>query len=259
MTDPYTECIFCGGTPVTEEDVIPKWLWRSLPQSMIWRYEADVPGPNGRLIKQKAKNRNVPFLKVRAVCGDRIPGQAEGCNSTWMSALQREAGPWIDEMRQGHDVDLTPTVQGKLAAWAAMTSTMTLAKLGDPPRADAREDLMRYGDPPRASYVGLSRHPPTQDAHIFLDPTALLPITNPQTRQGGYVVLLMIGQFIVVCALPSWAHPGIDLAWPLDSNRQVPIWPIREIVTRHWPPKIAITEVGMMRMRKAFLDYAIML
>jgi hypothetical protein len=71
------QCFFCGGTPLTEEHILPAWLDR-----MVGVHEGDVhrirqKTPSGEEFVSREKYLDIPFLRVRVkmVCAP--------CNNEW--------------------------------------------------------------------------------------------------------------------------------------------------------------------------------
>ncbi len=104
-------CVFCGGGPVSVEDVWPKWIKRLLKDRLT---------DTSFVVEQgDGKKRETPELDatVKRVC--------ERCNNEWMSLLEEQAKPILTPMIMGEiPVRLTPASQLILATWAVKTALM---------------------------------------------------------------------------------------------------------------------------------------
>lgn len=102
-------CIFCGGLPLTNEDVIPRWLSR--------RYEK-VPTPRTGHVKGAPLGGSTYglFLQVRKIV-------CASCNNGWMSRLQSEVKPGLEAMMDdAGPLALAPSAQATVVAWLTMTA-----------------------------------------------------------------------------------------------------------------------------------------
>jgi hypothetical protein len=102
------DCIFCGRRrPASEEDVISKWIRRTLnlTSEVIIRGE-----PTGAT----ARAQHLRITLENMVC--------EICNNTWMSRLEnRGVKPFLEPMLTNkHGVNLDAARQRDLAKWAVM-------------------------------------------------------------------------------------------------------------------------------------------
>jgi hypothetical protein len=102
-------CIFCGArnSKLTNEHVLPKAVRDAFPglkTSKFYRQPSGSP---------QVESWEGPSFeqKVRVVCGE--------CNHTWMSAIEKEAAPFLlDMVRPGKGITLDAHQQSRLAAWA---------------------------------------------------------------------------------------------------------------------------------------------
>lgn len=145
--NPQRFCVFCGGTPLSKEHILPAWMKDLLPDDFsATHHEVRVgvsdygfdglrppPYSKGKL-HRVGDHRS---QKLRVVCVT--------CNTGWMSLLQRDAQPILTPLILGHPKPLTPTERATLAAWAAMF-TMVYEYAEDRLIAAAQDDrhyLMR--------------------------------------------------------------------------------------------------------------------
>jgi hypothetical protein len=240
MANPFRECVFCGGIPLTEEDILPRWLRRQLASGWLYQPEFEK-SPR----KPTPWRVNLPTFKVKAVCVT--------CNGGWMRTLQNEAKPWLEQMIWGNSVELPPIGQGTVASWAAMTTTMMLVKSEATPRESARSHLRVHHEPPPGSYVGLSHFQSFDVPRVHIHPRGL---TRPAQQEGedrkvGFVCALVIIEFVVLVVVPAVEFVPINVPWPVDADRQFVIWPPYIAPTR-WPPRLRVNEEDVARMVLAF-------
>lgn len=107
-------CVFCGGSPLTKEHVLPRWLRHHLdyaPQTATW-----TTRPDGSLNSALS----IPVIPgertVRMVCAT--------CNNGWMSKLETRAEPALRHLIVGRPT-LTHGQRQILASWSLKTAMMT--------------------------------------------------------------------------------------------------------------------------------------
>ncbi|MFD8472057.1 hypothetical protein ACFV2E_08370 [Streptomyces globisporus] len=104
-------CVFCGGTPLTKEHVLPRWLKVALdPSVRRFRYI--------RLSDGGFQRHDAPPLndQVKVVCS--------GCNSGWMNQLEEGVRHFLPALIQGKPCVLDARSQRALAAWTLKTLLM---------------------------------------------------------------------------------------------------------------------------------------
>jgi hypothetical protein len=102
-------CVFCGRTPVTKEHLWPDWLRREagLRGGFEFRIEQDADAVETRDVRFTRP----PFTQVvRAVCAT--------CNGGWMSKIEANAKPILQDLIYANGTTLDPDAQRKLATWA---------------------------------------------------------------------------------------------------------------------------------------------
>ena len=102
-------CIFCNGTPVTREDMVPRWILR--------RFERQFSTPSKVAVKSRSgpaywESNGVERHTVRCVCAT--------CNNGWMSEIELEAKPTLARMIQGESMTLNTQEQEAVAKWACL-------------------------------------------------------------------------------------------------------------------------------------------
>lgn len=108
------ECIFCGASPTTKEDIFPKWIHRYLGQKPTISVRRDATTGTGQQVF-----RTLSYIATaRRVCSR--------CNNGWMSDLEEEASDLLKPM---FDERITIHLAGGdgqhlVARWAMKTALM---------------------------------------------------------------------------------------------------------------------------------------
>ncbi|MEU8811101.1 hypothetical protein ACN6LI_001165 [Streptomyces violaceoruber] len=227
-------CVFCGGAPVTNEHVYPRWLAEGFPEKM--RTGRAILGSYSDKSSFRRHSGRILTAQVKAVC--------EPCNSGWMSALEGRVKPYLLPMVKGQIVELPPGAQEVLATWTLKTALMCQVMLPqDQPNLPAElfTDLYRDRQPAEEMKVLCGYMMPPQ----FLNgPSPMenrsVPRTIRQRRADGSVfeawatvVTIRIGYAIV--QLVSAGPKGLRYELGFEGSYVEPLWPVRE--TFSWPPR----------------------
>ncbi|MGQ5579772.1 hypothetical protein [Streptomyces sp. ECR3.8] len=229
-------CVFCGGAPVTNEHVYPRWLAEGFPEKM--RTDRAMMGSYSDKSSLRRHFGRMLTAQVKAVC--------EPCNSGWMSALEGRVKPYLLSMIKGEIVELPPEAQEVLATWTLKTALMCQVMLPqDQPNLPAElfTDLYQDRQPAQEMKVFcgymmppryLNRWSPMENRSV--------PRTIRQRRADGSVfeawatvVTIRIGYAVV--QLVSAGPKGLryELGFGNYFPYVEPVWPIRE--TFSWPPR----------------------
>lgn len=153
--------MFCGGSPLTAEHVIPQWIsrrhavydpsWVRHRPHVLQRTEVEG---HDLVSRPEIRKQAVPpaEMKVRAVCGP--------CNNGWLSSLEDRAAAPLGLLIDGAGRSIKAADVLHVAAWAAKTAMMF--ELNDPQWAaftsDQRADLFATKTPPRNSTILVGRY-----------------------------------------------------------------------------------------------------
>jgi hypothetical protein len=147
MSTSQPACIFCGGTPVTEEHPWPKWLKKamqrpSVPNSIYHAGHA-IYGPAGqRGISERFRSQSgaISSHGLQVVCAK--------CNNEWMSDLQNQAKPLLVPLIRGKVPILTNEHHSILTTWAIMfTMVIEFADVGT--IATSQKERFDFAQSPR--------------------------------------------------------------------------------------------------------------
>jgi len=127
-------CVFCGGSPTTNEHVFPTWLERFLPQDRRQRLELTRYGEDGYDV---AVDKIGLDIRVNKVCAP--------CNNGWMSRLEFDSIDVLTPLITGlDDVELLSLRQQRqIALWATKTAMMIDQTQADPILSYAQRSRLR--------------------------------------------------------------------------------------------------------------------
>lgn len=108
-------CIFCKSPGLTCEHIFPDWLEEYIPRE-IENTESLTTVFHADHIETKRQSRpgDPHSRRLRVVCG--------GCNSGWMSILQKSTKPILVPLILGEASEINAEAQKKLATWATMAT-----------------------------------------------------------------------------------------------------------------------------------------
>jgi hypothetical protein len=241
------DCVFCGQRkPASEEDVIPKWIRRTLniTSEVIIRAE-----PTGAT----ARTQHLRITLQDMVC--------ETCNNTWMSRLEnRGVKPFLEPMLTNkHDVNLDAAVQRDLARWA-VTKVLLMEYAMRQRRAHLRPVagylpsepelawLYAHDDPPPRSRVWLGAFDAgnttvvtTQSRLMISAPTSVGPQlpAHLTTLTIGYVLLQVFSTNFVLADEQAADEYGLNPPQPY-AQALTRIWPAGQNSVP-WPPSAYVS------------------
>lgn len=229
-------CVFCGGTPVTNEHVYPRWLAQGFPE---------VP-PTERAIMVSYSDQGSPRRHSGRVFTAQVKAVCEPCNSGWMSALEGRVQPYLLPMIKGEIVELPPDVQEVLATWTLKTALMCqIMQPQEPPNLPAElfTDLYRDRSPADEMKVfcGYIMPPQYLNGPSPVEHRSIPSRRRDRTEDGreyelwATVVTIRIGYAVLqlMSAGPKGLRYEIGLG---DFSPHVELlWPVREAFS--WPPR----------------------
>lgn len=241
-------CIFCGlRRPASEEDVISKWIRRTLDPATEVMVRAEPTGAVSR----------IPHLTVsleNMVCQE--------CNNTWMSRLEnRGVKPFLAPMLTNkHAVTLDEVQQRDLARWAIikvllMEHAMRQRRahlrptVGYAPSDPELAWLYRNDDPPPRSRVWLGAFD-AQGRVLVSTQSRLLtsaPTPGPAAPVAAHMTTLTIGYVLLQVFSTNFVLADAGSIPAYDANPPQPyaqalsrIWPIGRSRLQ-WPPSAYVS------------------
>ena len=114
LSRPRRVCMFCGGTPLSKEHLVPVWISKAIskwtPTGANREYRTSKSLWTGQ--RRDTTSSREFSQKARCVC--------EACNNVWMSQVEEAAKPFLEPMIWGEEIELDPDAQRAIALWAAL-------------------------------------------------------------------------------------------------------------------------------------------
>ncbi len=222
-------CVFCGGTPLTKEHVLPRWLKVAFdPTVRRHRYV--------RLSVDTVRHHEAPPLneQVKVVCSE--------CNSGWMNQLEENVRRFLPDLIRGNPCDLDAGAQRALSAWSLKTMLMFQhthpADVRGVIPADDFRTFHEVREPTRSMLgrIGFMNHPP--DDSVPLVDTMCQGYATTETSGVAWISTLKIGCMVVQIVRAPDVAEGKRLA-PFEVMPSLhPMWPTEELI--QWPLPAAI-------------------
>ena len=112
---PTSQCIFCGGRPLSAEHVWSRWTHKYIPYDPAHRAKKALVSVSFR---DRTDYERVPMpqdlrqWKVRVVCAR--------CNNGWMSLVENRAKSILVPLFSGKQARLHPEAQTRIATWISL-------------------------------------------------------------------------------------------------------------------------------------------
>lgn len=213
---------------------MPKWLGRMFTRGGIRHHQPEM----GRELIRR--NTGVTLVVRNVVC--------QPCNNEWMSRLQSNAKPLLEQMILGNRILIGPEAQRIIAAWATMTAmVMDFAEPPDPgPIYDQDQRTRFYHDRliPAISHVWLAHRaalPATEVVGWRVDGSRIstTPIdpTASDLRQNVYVSTGVFAHLVLQLLVqrPEPGVPNIARLWSIEDE-----WGMRHVRFRVSPPEVPV-------------------
>lgn len=221
--NPRKRCIFCRGTTLTYEHIVPDWTREIIPRTPDHKH--DLIRVKMNLARERTETSDLrqghPLSKkVRVVC--------KNCNSGWLSKFEDELKPKIRPLILGEEAILTPWDQRRVATWAAKTTmTMEFAQ----PEATAitfeeREYLRLHREPKKTFNIWIGRYEGTRHTIAYRHHSAFIGSPPPpETVVMRNTQATIIGVNSLFLHVASSSAPGIKLNLESKPTKLRQIWP----------------------------------
>ncbi len=190
-------CIFCGGSPLTNEDVIPKWVSALVarpvaPGSRNYTVSTGPAREGRRSATAQQWQSDLLGTKAKQVCGT--------CNNGWMSNLEVAAKPLLVPMLKGEKAELPPEGQLVVARWAFKTALM--AQYIRTPVVPVPIERLRWlrtqSEPPTKAWMGLAHYVgKTYASWLFHKGVLWLGEGAIPLTARGHLVTLCLGRMVI--------------------------------------------------------------
>jgi hypothetical protein len=213
-------CIFCCGTPTTKEHLWPDWLRREAKIKQAFEHHIEQEADGVEIFDKTF--RTPPFNQVvKAVCAN--------CNGGWMSTIEAETKPILQDLIYAKGRTLDPTDQRTLAAWAFLKGCM-FDETHPNERVVAEEHRQRlytYKQPPvRGVAVWLGTYEALEVGHYAYQGLKVARDNMPDPDDPTiYIATITVGALIVQVAgslLPELSFDNMPYPPELHVTK---IWP----------------------------------
>jgi hypothetical protein len=240
-------CVWCGGTPLTNEHAFPKWIIKRLQngQGTITVGSLDRTGQaSPKLHGPRRLGKKLRFLMARRVC--------EPCNTGWMNDLETDVQPYVGGMVAGFKTTLNSATQDVIAAWATKTAMMlTYTSAGhEPIHPDQLQWMYQHRTPPAGTRIWLAAYNGEQDGLCDIKHLTVNRSFVPEGRTNAAAHLITVAFGILVMQVWLWADPTHQAFRVYIPNMHTEvterIWPLR-LSDMQWPPRYAVDNIGFYR------------
>jgi len=113
------ECIFCSGSPLSEQHCIPNWIEKEFPEGRIHHnnFRATAINSNGTIYLTPEtiyRQGRLGVKRLKIVC--------EKCNNHWMSIIENEAKPIVIKLVNNEQYMLTLKEREIIATWMMLVT-----------------------------------------------------------------------------------------------------------------------------------------
>lgn len=117
-------CLFCGKTPLTEEELFPEWIRKIFPkygpdkhtvENLI--YDSKTYANTNYNITQKTFNKHVSRRTLKIVCAD--------CNNVWMSGIESVAKSVLAPLILNQPFKISSKVYRLIGKWAVLRAIIS--------------------------------------------------------------------------------------------------------------------------------------
>lgn len=129
------QCIFCGGSPLTKEHIIPEWLSRLVipPVGPVYISESRRVRDQYETTPPRSRARS----RILDVIGKQV---CSACNTGWMSDLEAATQTILTPVARGVPAGIRIPIQAHaqrtIARWAVKTAVLLQYRQSPPERAD---------------------------------------------------------------------------------------------------------------------------
>lgn len=257
-------CIFCGGSRLTKEHLLPKWMQNYFNSSGGKHVIGRADGSTYEY-EEKTFGRT-----ARIVC--------ESCNSGWMSSLEGEIesllGPIISNKAPTIMIGLTAYERSMIAHWVAKTMTVleyagNASKNNIPKSVPETLYRTRTLMPEHTIYMGYRKDfygsNKNHAAGFLVQNPVNLKVKQEnkkiieQFRKDGagvFSAALIIGR-VYFYMVGTDINDGFAFIYPYRPNQLLQLWPAESTDNVVWPPKQSIEDNGGWDEMNALLNQSV--
>ncbi len=158
MTQFKQFCVFCGGSPISDEHFWSQWMHPYLPRNgkeyhLSTNYGGEYIAGEKIDGDRADRKHQGPYrtYKLRVVC--------RGCNSGWMGQIEENAKAPLTDLMLGKSVTLSTEQAARVAAWFALKTIIGEYRYNTVsiPRTDY-ECIKTTGFPPAHWHIWIGSH-----------------------------------------------------------------------------------------------------
>jgi hypothetical protein len=243
----YPKCIFCekNTSPLSQEDVLAKWIAREFPQGRLSRFFGQVGIPG------QPPNRK---FATRGHFGILTNKQCERCNNGWMSDLENEVKPIIRPMFRGGKQSLSASDRLVIARWLTKTAMTYELSARFPTRyfkPSDRRAMYTHRTIPDGTVMFLARYVGKHSvvARAGRADLTFASGTPRELHANGYTATFGIGQLalqVFSIRRPEQFNMPIKVTIPGRwDSATVEIWPQSRLGNMDWPPRVALNDKSL--------------
>ena len=233
-------CIFCRGTGMSKQHIVPDWLKNVLPRQSEDQHTQHITSvlsmPNSAPhvdVTPIVRNGHQWSRKARNVC--------DSCNSGWMSQIETNAKDILTNLMLGKRITLTSEDQESLINWITLTTIMAeytdlkhqaITTIERELFYDTKKSLSNWriwiGRYKGTEWIQRYRHQGI--AAYSSDNIPSTPIPNTQSST------FVFGELFIHVVSTTVNDMNLRLILPKDlKNKMIQLWPIQRQQLR-WPP-----------------------
>lgn len=228
-------CIFCGGTGMSKQHIVPDWLKNVLPRESEDQHTQEITSvlimPNSAAnvdVTPIVKNGHQWSRKARNVCSS--------CNSGWMSQIETNAKDLLTNLMLGKHITLTSNDQKALINWITLTTIMAeYTDLKHQAITTSERELFYNTKEPLPHWrIWIGRYKGTEWIQRYRHQgIAVYSSDNiPNTQSSTFV----FDELFIHVASTTVTDMALNLILPKHlKNKMIQLWPIQRQQFR-WPP-----------------------
>lgn len=234
-------CVFCGGTPLSEEHAIPQWVSELLPGEGPYTHRR--AGANAEI--RTWRHPTLLQLTIRRTCVK--------CNSEWMSNVESSSRDLIARVMLGNTADWDREAQTVVATWAYKTALMLdFVGVHRTIPAEHYSEFYETRVPVRSCRIWATSYAPAGDDEFqsawFNGHGLTLHLADRNRR--AYTMTFNVGYVVFqIFGFEGEDDLTVEKRRFTDSGKRgehflIPIWPVRDDRVT-WPPTFAFDARGL--------------
>lgn len=224
------KCIFCGGSPTTNEHIIPEWMSKVLREDPRGALPHKIPYHGGRLsgtgelMREYDTESAVISVTANAFCGP--------CNHGWMEKIESAARPFLTDMVLGKSVTLGRNARRSVATWLALKALAATYTGLVPVEREWIDFIYRRRLPPGTWHIWLAGYDGKVVHYMETHDVVNRHFMRASHRAHGVLMTCIVG-YLAFQVLGVYKSPTLEPD-PIFATRIWPRLPTPQPV--NWPP-----------------------